>query len=197
MKYDRISIIGVRNLNLKAFAQLSQILFDTIDALNSTFTFHIASILFNILVFKIFAIYQILFDFSSDSTKKMFVLLINGSWLGMQCILQAMISHGGSLVTKNARKISVTVSTILNNFELSNELATKLQNFLARIQCRNHEVQNVFFTINWKLSVAVIINFDASFFWNFKFNFYRHRQRLLLIWSSHFSSMLLRIQIKM
>lgn len=154
-KYNIITVIDFKTLNFKAYTQLFQILCNGIDVLNSSFTFHLAPIIVSMLVFNVFSVYGVLWEFLNDSKIKLFTLLLNGTWLTMQYTLQAMLAYAGSSVTKKGRETAAIVSKVLNDFELSNELASKLQNFLTRSQCRNMKVQNCFFVIDWKILVSV------------------------------------------
>jgi hypothetical protein len=155
MKFDQVSIIGARSLNLKIFTNLYQILINSFEILNRNFTFHLVPIVASMLAFNIFLCYGVLSEFVSNSKIKMYTLLLNLSWIVMMYLLMGMMAYSGSSVATKANEVKKTVNRILNDFEMTNDFTLKLHNFLTRLQCQNLEVRNVFFAINWQILVAV------------------------------------------
>lgn len=73
----------------------------------------------------------------------------------MQSILEVMVACAGSSVTRNAKETLVIMSQILTDFDLHKDLETNMQNLIIRYSCRNLEIQNELFSINWKLLANV------------------------------------------
>lgn len=128
---------------------------DGIELLNSTFALNLTAVVINILIIKTFHAYEIIWELLSGSEIVTFILLQNGAWLLMQFIFEILISHVGSSVRENASETIVIISKVLNEYELSDDVAFKLQNLASMLNYRNFSVQNVFFIIDWKLLVAV------------------------------------------
>lgn len=130
-------------------------LYDGIELVNSTFTFHLIPVMINIIIFKTFLSYGILWELLLRSEIMTFVLIQNGAWLGTHIILEVLIAYVGTLLTRNAKKPSIIITNILTNHDLSENLSSELQNVIIRINSRNTVLQNEFFKINWQLLVYV------------------------------------------
>ena len=132
-----------------------QKLCDGIDLVNSTFTLHLASILIDIIIIKTFSFYGVLWELMSGSNFQDITIAQYSFWLTVIYILQIIICFVGSSVAENAKETNKIVSKILNESVFDGEITLNLQNFINRANCRNLNLQNSFFTMNWKLLVQV------------------------------------------
>lgn len=167
---DKRIVISQNVFNLKRFEKLYQELCDGIDLINTTFTFHLIPVMINSLLLQVFTAYGILWVFLSQSRMSWSIFLQNLAWLAAAYMMQNLIAYAGNSVTSNAKEVSLTITRILNNFELNSELEVALQKFVVRMNCRSLKVQNALFTVNWKLlaRVSKIFNhfINRHIFWS-------------------------------
>lgn len=144
--------------NLKHFSGLYNDLCDAIETINSTFTLQIIFVMANFLATDVFAAYGVLREFLSRSHRLAFMLTGNCSWMLIQYAIKVLTVQAGSSTTNEAEKTVVIVTKIAGN---SNEsFKAELNSFLLHMRCRNKKLENVFFTINWNLILAVgVCNF--------------------------------------
>lgn len=140
---------------LKSLEKILHDLYDAIELINSTFTFHLIPVMTNIIIFKTFISYGILWELLLRSEILIFVLMQNGAWLATHFILEILIAYIGTSLTRSARKSSIIITHILTNHDLNDNLSTALQNVTVRINSRNTVLQNEFFKVNWQLLVYV------------------------------------------
>lgn len=131
-----------------------------IDLLNRTFTFQLVPIVINTMIIEVLSAYRVLWEIMTTSKVtediKIYVLLQESVWLMMAYSLQVTMASVGSSLSESTGETLVIVAKTLNDLEVSNDLSTKLHNFISRSQCRNLKVHNnSLFSIEWKLLVAV------------------------------------------
>lgn len=162
-KVDKVIIVSVNQINVKCLSSLYQNLCDSIELINSTFTFHLIIIIVNALIIELFASYGIFWEFKVQSKLMLFVLLQNTAWLSMQYVLQILSAHAGSSLTTNGKETLSIINRILNDYDRSDDLTTSLQNFISRTGSRNMLIENIFFVIDWKLLVQVTLTLISVF----------------------------------
>ena len=80
-------------------------------------------------------------------------LLLDLVMIASQYFQIISLGYVGASTTKNAKKTLILISKLLTT---ANETeSTKLIKFLSQIQARNLEIQNIFFTIDWNILLAV------------------------------------------
>lgn len=130
-------------------------LYDAVELINSTFTFHLIFIMINIIIFQTFICYGILWELLLHSEILIFVLMQHGAWLATHFLLEIMIAYFGSILTRNAREPAIIITKIITNVDLSVNMSTALQNVIVRLNSRETIIQNEFFKIDWQLLVYV------------------------------------------
>lgn len=137
------------------FVKAYQDLCDGIDLLNATFTFQLAPVLVTVLITKTFTAYGVLWAMISPPERQGLTYLQNGSWLAVMYLLEIIIAFVGSAVTKNAQETLVIMTKILNNSKVDEDFVLSMQYFVSRVNCRNLNVQNCFFKIDWMILLHV------------------------------------------
>lgn len=153
---DKVVLTYVKNFNLKLFSELYNDQCDGIEIINSTFAMHIAFVMTSLMLTDVFAAYGILRGcLSSSGYILQFLLFSNTFWVAMQYGIKALIAHAGTSTTAEAEKSLVLVTRLVEATNSDKELTTDLNFLLIQMQCRNKNLQNHFFTINWSLILAV------------------------------------------
>jgi hypothetical protein len=109
----------------------------------------------------IFAAYGIVKEVLASQSATRFTIIPNMIWLIIQYAIKVFIAHVGSSTTDEAEKSVVIVTKALGSLEFSEDLKVDLNFLLTQMRCRNKNLQNVFFAINWNFILAV--NLICSF----------------------------------
>jgi 7tm Chemosensory receptor len=140
---------------LKLFADLFNDLCDSIEVINSTFTFQLVIVITSFLLIDIFTAYGILRELMKHQNGIKLALLSNFIWIFIQYLIKIFIAHAGSSTTSEAEKAVVIVTKALGSMEFDQELKVDLNFHLIQMRCRNKNLQNVFFVINWQFILTV------------------------------------------
>lgn len=149
-KPDKIIVVCQKNFNLKTFSEIYSDLCDSIELINSTFTFHLVYVMTSLLIIDVFTIYAALREFNSKFFGFFFV--INFQCIVIQYLIKSFAAHAGSSTTKEAAKAIVLVTKMSAS---SRDEKTDLDHILHQMQVRNKNLENIFFAINWNLIFAV------------------------------------------
>lgn len=130
---------------------------DTLDIINSTFTFPLAFMILHFFFSGMITLFNHISSFEKDFNNLSFVIVTEGSWMLMNYVLLAMIIYSSSSTSHEARKTAVIISKIVNNTENNKRHEEVYTKFLLQNQYRNLNLQTPFFNINWQLLLTVCI----------------------------------------
>lgn len=147
-----------KTLNTELFMQLYNDLCDAIESVNSIFANQLIFVLTTFICTNVFQIYGALRETNG------FVILIGGAWVIIFYSMQFFMAHAGSSTTNEAERSIVMVAKIAGAKKISEDLKWSLNSSLIQMRCRNTKLENIFFTINWRLVLAV--SFDSKKRWN-------------------------------
>lgn len=147
-----------RNFNLKLYSELYNDLCDSIQLVNSTFTFQLIFVILTLLSADIFAAYDTLRGImDDDSNQKRCMMWANFVWLSIQYLIKILMAYGGSSSTDEAEKSFVIITRLIESSCDNNELKVDLNFLLNQMRGRNLKHENILFTINFKLVLAVSV----------------------------------------
>lgn len=151
-------LADVKSFNLEAFAELHNDLCDAIEMINSTFTMQIVVVMTSLLLNDVFSGYEMLQGYLSGSSHLLpFLILTNLLWIILQYAVKILIAHSGSSTTNEAEKSISFVVRLITTRHLDKELKKDLNYLLVQMRCRNKNLQNWFFSINWNLVLTVSV----------------------------------------
>jgi len=134
--------------------ELYHILCDVIELINSTFTSSLVFVEINFLLINIFALYGGLKEVVNNSNWIGLALSSNLSYIAIQNAINVLMIYAGSATTNEAEETNAIISKIIASNRNNKTLLSNCHDFL-QIRNRNVKLQNIFFTINWKLLLAV------------------------------------------
>lgn len=146
------------DLKYKMFSDTFNDLCDALDLNNSIFTFHIVFVVTSFLLTNIFAAYLILRELLSKNSFLGHLVPAACIFIALQYLIKNFIAYVGNSTTVEAEKSLKIITKALGSMEFESKLKMDLNFFLIQFQCRNKNVQNIFFVINWKFILAVSIN---------------------------------------
>lgn len=158
INFDKeISFAIFDDFHLQNISQFYNKLCDLIEILNSTFTLQLVFVMISITIVDIFAAYGIICEFlTNQSIRLKFLIIGNSTWISVQCAIKFFMAHCGSSTTNEAEKSLIIVSKLadrINEKDLKTEASLNL--VITQMRVRNKNLENVFFTINYKLILAV------------------------------------------
>lgn len=139
----------------RQFVSLFQQLCKIIRMFNEVFSLSITFTLINLLMNEILSMYS--FVYYIYKTKEFAVItdiFINGGWLIMNMILTVIICKSGHSVQNQTEKIESTILEFID-FNKSESFTKTLETLHYRVKNTNKRIENIFFTINWKLLFMV------------------------------------------
>jgi len=134
--------------------ELYHILCDAIEVANSTFTTPLTFIVINFLLTNIFALYGGLREVLLETNIAGLAMISNLSHISIQNAINVLMIYAGSVTTNEAEETNAIISKIIASNQRNKTLLSNCHDFL-QIRNRNVKLQNIFFTINWKLLLAV------------------------------------------
>lgn len=126
---------------------------DSIGVINETFTFHFIILLGNILVACVFASYGFINEISKHNPISYPDISLNVIALLCQFMFIILIVASGSSLTKEAEKTVVVVSIVAS--DAHGDQKGELIGLLTHMRCRDFNVKNDMFNINWSVMIAV------------------------------------------
>lgn len=165
---------------LKIFHDLS----DVIEIINSCVTLPLVSLMLHFFIINLFSLFSLVWTFTIDFEQFPYVFMCDGTFVILNYIIQGIMAHASSSATKEAGRTSVIVSKIINSPYCTGNQRKVFKNFLIQNQYRNLKFQNMFFTINWKLLLAVSEDPAAWLHCHIIVFSWRLYQQLSLTWSS-------------
>jgi hypothetical protein len=167
--FDLQKRIKTGKTSLSSYSHLFDILFDSIELINSSFTFHLIFVMINILSLNIFATYGVVREFLSRSEMFSHQIINNVFWILTHCFLKSLMAFLGSSTTKEAMRPRLIILKALEASDSTHRLQDELKNLLEKLKNRNPNIENEFFVINWKLILSV-----SLFFGNLNVNLVTH-----------------------
>lgn len=79
----------------------------------------------------------------------------SGLWMIVQYSVKVFVVYAGGSSDCEVERVVVMVSRAAGSFHPSDALKYDLNYLLGQMQCRKKKFENVFFTIDWKLILAV------------------------------------------
>lgn len=153
---DKIVVVRQEKFNLKLFSKLYNDLCDLIELSNETFTWQLIIVMTNLLMIDIFAFYGILREFIVHNVEKFkFLILANTTWCTFQFLIKFFMAYCGKNTTGEAEKSLVIITRLVEQLDRNDQLTVDLNLLLGQMRGRNKKLENVFFTINYKLILAV------------------------------------------
>lgn len=153
---NNIILVRSKHVNLKYFAELFNDLYDGIELINSTFTTQLIFAMLSFLITDIFAAYGALKELLVENNRLPILLVGNSVWVAIQYAIKGFMVYAGSSTTDEAEKPITIIAKAAGSMD-SSELKSDLMALLVQLRCRNKKLENVFFTINWNLILAVHI----------------------------------------
>lgn len=132
-------------------------LVDAIQSVNSCFTLPLVLVMFHFFILNLFVFFNLVWTAITDFEKFLFVVATDGVFFVFNYSLQGIMVHASVTTTHAAEKTLVIVSKLVNRKDFARSSRKIFKIFLAQNQCRKLEFENHFFTINWKLLLAVTI----------------------------------------
>ena len=96
------------------------------------------------------------------NNKSLYDFILNGIGLSYLVLLQMLVASSGSKTTAEAYKTRIIFSQIFAENNPDESQKTDFNFFMTQVKSREHYLQNILFTINWKNLVAVSRFFDFS-----------------------------------
>ena len=82
-------------------------------------------------------------------------MAVNSVYVVIQFLLKVLISHVGDSTTSEAEKVKILLAKSANSLSVNSPSRLILNDILIQFDTRNLNLQNVFFTIDWKVLLAV------------------------------------------
>lgn len=152
----------------KSAVELFHILCESIEIVNSTFTFPLVFVFFYLFIFNLFSTYNHVFIIFHALKHLDLLIATGGCTLVINYFLQSLLIHSSTSATKEAEETAVIVSQIINNETCTKAQLKIFKNFLVQIQYRNLKLQTLFFNIDWRLMMAVSSSNWRNYFKSFK-----------------------------
>lgn len=160
---NKIILSKQETFNLELFSALYNDLCDAIAIANSTFTNQIVIVIINLLLTDVLTAYGWLREFMSRTHLLMFLSFLNFMWISCEYAIKAMIAHSGSSTTNEAENSLVLLTRVIENLKSNEKMKADMNLLLTQMRYRNKKLQNIVFTIDWKLVLAVSFYFLWSF----------------------------------
>lgn len=128
---------------------------DAVELANASITLPITFVVFHWFILNLLAFFSHVWMIFKEPTYLLFVLITDGAWIISNYAIQTMIIYASSSATKAAEQTSIIICKILAHQECSKSHAEVFKAFLIHNLYRNLKFQTPFFTINWKLLLAV------------------------------------------
>lgn len=138
-----------------AFTKAFNGLVDAIQLVNSCLTFPLVLVMFHFFILNLFVFFNLLWTLITDFEKFLFVAATDGVYFVFNYLLQGIMTHASCTTTHEAERTLVIASKLMNKRNCSKSGRKLFKNFLVHNQCRGLKFENMFFTINWKLLLAV------------------------------------------
>lgn len=147
-------IVGSQNIRYQCLIDLADELNDGIDMINS---------IFSVQTIPLFIVFLLNLIFSSFGVLKLLVdnyFLKPDFWFSIVfityfVILIMLITYYSTNTTNEALKTPHLINKILLTQIMSPRDEKLIMQFLSHYRCRNFEMKNEFFNINWRLFVSV------------------------------------------
>lgn len=142
---------------MKTFSDLYNDLCDLIESVNTTFTNQLILVMIIILMTDVFAIYGMMREYKSNQAAFCFLLIANSTWTIIQYSIKTLMAYCGQSTTNEAEKSLVLLTRAITNIEGDVDLKNDLNALLIQMKFRKKTFENIFFSINFNLIVAVNI----------------------------------------
>jgi hypothetical protein len=159
IKTNKCVIVIPKSFDLKLLSALYNDLCDLIQLINSAFTVPLIFVTLCIVSTDVFAAYGILREYQIGSNKLFVFLLIgNSSWISIQYAIKIFLVNAGSSTTNEAERTLVLVLKSLGTLDSFDYDKNDLKSLLIILRSRKKNLENVFFTLDWKLILTVSMN---------------------------------------
>lgn len=158
MHKDKIILVRTNSFNLKLFTELYSGLCDAIEQVNEAFTDNLIFVVCDLMLIDIFGGYGIIREIIIKK-RDMFLLAGNILWFMLHIPIKLFMAHAGNSTTKEAEKSLVMITKLVAKTNDSDQLRIDLNFQLIQMKCRNKNLQNIFFTINYNL--ILVVSFKA------------------------------------
>lgn len=146
---------------------------NVVDMINSTLTFPLVFVIFYFFIMNLFATYNNVYTFFNDPEKLFFVCINDGTWVLVNYVLQSVLIHSSYSTTREAEQSAIIIAKLISSNKCSKIHHDVFSSFLVQNQYRSLKFQTPFFTINWKLLLAVsYLKYIAIYFVNISSNIF-------------------------
>jgi hypothetical protein len=133
------------------FAEIYHDLCDALEMINSLFTSYLISTLFFYILLDTFSFYTIFQLRGGNMPEAIFMIFFRIAYF----ITISSASHIGYSTTCVGESIKTDIAKIMNEFPAYHYKKTPYYDLLKQFNVRNLKLQTVFFTIDWKIVLAV------------------------------------------
>lgn len=153
---SNLKVLTAKPLSTIKCGKVFHSLCDCIEIINKTFTFHFIVMIANSLVSCVFASYGIVNEIMKFSRSSLVATFLNLIGIFIHIIFISLVVGSGSRLTGEAEKTVVIISKIANSSTFNDsQRQVEFMSLINNIQCRNLNVQNDMFIINWSILLAV------------------------------------------
>lgn len=128
---------------------------EAIELVNTTFTFPLNFIFFHYFVLNLFAIYNLIWTFSSDIGNLAYVFSTDGLYVVYHLVFLSFMIYQSTKSTGEAKQFANVIGKIVNNPECSKSHQKIFKTLLLQNQNQNLQFHTEFFTINWRTMLTV------------------------------------------
>lgn len=128
---------------------------DSIELINSVFTFPLILAVFYFFILNTFAAFAHIWTLTQEFEYIFFLLSTDGLVMLLNWYLQCVAVYSSSSTTQIAEETVVIITRILNSSECNSVQQKTFKNLLLQAHYRNLKFRTALFTINWKLLLTV------------------------------------------
>lgn len=142
--------------DVKETAKLYDDLLNIIQMINSTFSFSVIFMLASEFVMGTFVLYTqiVFFRNPRNDSEYWFGTCTNCTLLILQVVLATLVSCFGNKVLEESQRTFELLTRKINN-SYNEDVNNELVRFMLQLKCRSKGLENIFFTIDWRMMFGV------------------------------------------
>ena len=137
------------------YVEIYRKIWDVIDMINDCFTFPMVFIVFQLFISNTLSYFNIISEYNEGRGKFLLVFLTEASFSTTSYFVLSMCMHSCYCLSKEAEKTLNIASDLADSTVCDPRTKKMWKSFLARARFQKFKLETCFFTLDWKLILAV------------------------------------------